>query len=157
MKDIICPISTKRIDSNVSRLTIFLNVIIMAVFLVTLNPVFILVVAVDYFIRAALDLRYSPLRLIASGGAQTLGLKKHPIDLAPKIFASRLGFICALSAFVLILMDYTFVSMSVAGLLMILSIMDSIFNFCIGCIIYHRLVFPFFKTDKKIAGYKEIS
>ena len=106
MKNLICPISTEKIDSNVSRLTVFLNVILMALFLVTLNPVFIIVVALDYFIRAALDIKYSPIRLVASGGIGILDLKKKPINLAPKVFASRLGFLVASVSAVLILFNY---------------------------------------------------
>jgi len=66
MKNIVCPISTEKIDSNVSRLTVFLNVILIALFLVTLNPIFIIVVTLDYFIRAALEAKYSPLWLLTS-------------------------------------------------------------------------------------------
>ena len=145
MKNLVCPISTKKIDGNVSRLTVFFNVILMAIFLVTLNPVFIIVVAIDYLIRAALDIKYSPIRLIASAGPGLLNLEKKPINLAPKVFASRLGFVCALVSAVLVLLDYDIASMSVAGLLLVLSIMDSVFNFCVGCAIYNYLVYPFYK------------
>ena len=145
MKNIVCPVSTEKIDSNVSRLTVFFNVILMAIFLVSLNPIFIIVVAIDYLIRAALDIKYSPIRLIASAGIGLFNFKKKPINLAPKVFASRLGFLCALASAVLVLMGYTTASMVIAGLLMILSIMDSVFNFCVGCMIYHYLVYPFYK------------
>ena len=145
MKNIICPISTEEIDSNVSRLTVFLNVILMALFLGTLNPIFIIVVAIDYFIRAALEAKYSPLWLIAYKGIGILNLKKKPIGLAQKIFASRLGFFCAFSSTVLVLLDYNIASMSITGLLMTLSILDSVFSFCIGCVVYNYLVYPFYK------------
>ena len=145
MKNVICPISSERIDSNVSRLTVFLNVVLMALFLVTLNPVYIIVVTVDYFIRAALDVKYSPIRLVAVGAGRGLNLEKKPIDLAQKIFASRLGLLCALASTVLVLLDYNIASMSIAGFLMVLSIMDSVFNFCVGCLIYNYLVYPFYK------------
>ena len=149
MKSIICPISTRRIDSNVSRITIFLNVTLMVAFLLTSNPIYITIVTLDYFVRAAIDVRYSPFRFLASGSVQTLGLKNQPIDLAPKTFASRLGFLCALVSAAFILTGYPVASMSVAALLMILSALDSIFNFCVGCLIYHHIVYP-------IWGQKEI-
>lgn len=145
MNNLVCPISTEKIDSNVSRLTVFLNVILLALFLTTLNPVFIIVVAVDYFIRAGLNVQYSPARLVAVGGIGLLNLKKKSINLAPKIFASRLGFLCALASTVLVLLNYNTASIIIAGLLMVLSIMDSVFNFCVGCLIYHYLVYPFYK------------
>ena len=117
----------------------------MGLFLVTLNPVYIIVVTVDYFIRAALYVKYSPIRLVAVGAARGLNLKKKPIDLAQKIFASRLGLLCALASTVLVLLDYNIASMSIAGFLMVLSIMDSVFNFCVCCLIYNYLVYPFYK------------
>ena len=148
MKNLVCPISTETIDSNVSRLTVFFNVILMAIFLVTLNPVFIIVVTLDYFIRAAIDVKYSPIRLIALWGIGLLRLKKKPIGLAPKVFASRLGFLVALASAVLIFFNYTIASMVSVGLLMVLSIMDSVFNFCVGCWIYSYLVIPFYKKKQ---------
>jgi len=146
MNSIICPISPEKIDSNTSRLTIFLNVVLMVLFLITLNPFFILIVSLDYFIRAALDVKYSPLRLIAYGMVNTLSLKKKPINLAQKIFASRLGFLCAITSAILILLGYNTSSMIVVGILLSLSIMDSVFNFCVGCLIYNYLVFPYYKN-----------
>jgi len=146
MNSIICPISPEKIDSNTSRLTIFLNVVLMVLFLITLNPFFILIVSLDYFIRAALDVKYSPLRLIAYGVVNTLSLKKKPINLAQKIFASRLGFLCAITSAILILLGYNTSSMIVVGILLSLSIMDSVFNFCVGCLIYNYLVFPYYKN-----------
>ncbi len=146
MNALICPISPEKIDSNTSRLTIFLNVVLMILFMITSNPVFILIVSLDYLIRAALDVKFSLIRVIASGAINTLNLKKKPINLAQKIFASRLGFLCAITSSVLILLGYDTSSMVVAGILMCLSIMDSIFNFCVGCLIYNYLVFPYYKS-----------
>jgi uncharacterized membrane protein len=145
MNAIICPISTEKIDSNISRLTVFLNVVLMAGFLITLNPIFILIVSIDYFIRAALDVKFSPIRLVAYRAINTLSLKKKPINLAQKTFASRLGFLCAITSFVLILLGYNTASLVVVGILISLSIMDSVFNFCVGCLIYNYLVYPFYK------------
>ena len=146
MNTIVCPISTEKIDSNTSRLTIFLNVVLMAEFIITLSPIFILIVSIDYFIRAAMDVKYSPIRLIAYWAVNSINLKKKPINLAQKIFASRLGFLCAITASILILLGYSTASMVVVGILLSLSIMDSVFNFCVGCLIYNYLVYPFYKN-----------
>lgn len=142
---IVCPISSEKIDSNTSRLTVFLNVILMAGFLITLNPIFIIIVTIDYFIRAVLDAKYSPFRLVAVGSLNILNLEKKPINLAQKIFASRLGFLCAIASTILILLGYNVAAIVVAAMLMCLSIMDSVFNFCVGCLIYNYMVYPFYK------------
>ena len=143
---LICPISSVKIDSNTSRLTVFLNVLLMAGFLISLNPVFISIVAIDYFVRAALDIKYSPIRFVASRAVNAMNLRKKPINLAQKIFASRLGFLCAISSLILILLGYNTASIIVATLLMCLAILDSVFNFCVGCLIYNYLVYPFYKN-----------
>ncbi|WP_167611552.1 DUF4395 domain-containing protein [Maribellus sediminis] len=145
MKGIVCPISIEKIDSNVSRLTVFINVVFMGVFLYSKNPLFIGIVAVDYFIRATLKVEYSPIRFLALYIISALNVKKKPINLAPKIFASRLGLICALMAAILQLTGHTSGALITAGLLMVLSILDSVFNYCVGCIIYNFIVYPFYK------------
>lgn len=147
MKNIVCPVSVEKIDSNVSRITIFMNVLIIGFFLVFKNPFFIGVVAIDYFIRAALNIRYSPIRFIAKNIVSLFRVKKKPIGLAQKIFASRLGFLCAFSALVLVLTGFPSVSFFIALILLLLSLMDSVFNFCVGCLIYNYLVYPFYKSN----------
>ena len=145
VQQIICPISIQKIDSNVSRLTVFINVLFMAAFLTTQIPYFMIIVSIDYFIRAVLKVEYSPIRLIAMGITGTLGLKKKPINLAQKIFASRLGVIVAVASVILFFTGATNASLIVAGMLLALSFMDSVFNYCVGCIIYNYVVYPFYK------------
>ena len=145
MKEIVCPISIEKIDSNVSRLTVFINVVLMGLYLYAQNPLFIGIVACDYLIRAVFKVEYSPIRFLAYSIVSAINVKKKPINLAPKIFASRLGLICALTAAVLQLLGYSTGALITAGLLMVLSIMDSVFNFCVGCLIYNFFVYPFYK------------
>ncbi|HYQ55959.1 MAG TPA: DUF4395 domain-containing protein, partial [Draconibacterium sp.] len=145
LKNVVCPISTEKIDSNVSRLTVFMNVVLMGIFLTTRNPLFIGIVAIDYFIRAILKVEYSPVRFIALSVVSAFNLEKKPINLAQKIFASRLGFICALLAVILQLLGYSTGAVISASILMVLSFMDSVLNFCVGCLIYNFFVLPFFK------------
>ncbi|QGY44607.1 DUF4395 family protein [Maribellus comscasis] len=145
IQGIVCPVSIEKIDSKVSRLTVFLNVILMGFFIYTKNPLFIGIVAADYFIRAIWKMEYSPLRYIAFSIISALKLPKKPINLAQKVFASRLGVICALTSLILQLLGYTTGALIVAGILMALSFMDSVMNFCVGCIIYNYIVYPFYK------------
>lgn len=145
-KDIVCPISIKKIDSKVSRITIFINVLLLVCFIFTLNSIFIGIVAIDYFIRATMKIKYSPIRVIALKIANTLKLDKKPINQAQKIFASRLGAICAFSALILMLLGFSKGAIAIASILLILSTLDSVFNFCVGCLIYNYLVYPFYKN-----------
>ena len=143
--NVVCPISTEKTDSNVSRLTIFFNVVLMALYIYTQSPVYIVIVAVDYLIRAVYKVTYSPIRFIAYNIVKTLPLKPKSINLAQKVFASRLGMICAATATILYFTGNITGSIVVTGILLTLSTLDSVFNFCVGCLIYNYLVYPFYK------------
>lgn len=141
---LVCPISTEKVDSYLSRITIFLNVILMVAFTVTLNPVYISIVAIDYCIRAFLNNKLSPIRFLAVIIRKLIKVPPKYIDLAPKLFAARLGFILSLAAFILSVTNNALSAMGMTYFLMALSTLDSVFNFCLGCFIYNYFVFPFF-------------
>lgn len=145
VNNMVCPISVEKIDSNISRTTVFLNVLLMGVFLYTYIPMFAFIVAGDYFIRAVFKPKYSPLKFIAEFIVKSLSLKSKPINLAPKVFASRLGMLCAVGSVVFYFQNMYTASIGIMAFLMVLSIADSVLNFCVGCLIYNYLVFPFYK------------
>ena len=140
---VVCPISFEQVDSNASRLTVFVNTILMAVFMFTLQPILLYIVSVDYFIRACGLKKYSPIAFVSRRIVKVLGTKPKMIDVAPKTFASRLGFICALLGTIFILTGLPIASMAIIGFFMVLTTLDSVFDFCVGCLIYNYLVFPF--------------
>jgi hypothetical protein len=146
LKDIVCPISAERVNSNVSRLTVFINAVLMVAFLFSLQPILLYIVTIDYCIRALGSNNYSPICLISSIISKILKWNVKMIDKAPKILASRLGFICAALGTLFITLHMNVAAISVIAAFTILAIMDSVFNYCVGCLIYHSLVFPFFKT-----------
>jgi hypothetical protein len=148
MNSIICPVSTEKIDLNVSRLTVFMNVVLMGLFLYTLNPFYLAIVTIDYFIRAALDGSYSPIRYAAAQIVSLLPLKQTPIGLSQKVFASRLGFLCALTSVIFLALGNTTGSIISISILLVLSFADSVMNICVGCLIYNYIVYPFYK-DKQ--------
>ena len=147
--EIVCPISNVRVDSNVNRLTTFNVVILIALYLYTSIPYFIIIVTSDYFIRAFLKQKYSPLKWIALGLSKVFNLYKKEINVAPKVFASRLGFLCAFATMIFYYTGMPTTSLIIALMLFSLTIMDSIFNYCVGCLIYHTVVFPFYERKLK--------
>ena len=73
--NVVCPISTERIDSYVSRLTVFLNAVLMIVFLFTLQPFLLLIVTIDYGIRAFGYKKLSPVARMAGLIMQAIRVK----------------------------------------------------------------------------------
>lgn len=148
LNNVVCPVSTEQIDSNVSRTTVFLCVLLMTVFMITLNPIFMGIVFLDYLIRSTGNIKISPLRLIAIGILSPFKLQPCLTGKAPKMFASRLAVLCAGGSVVLILLDMTTASIIVGGMLLVLAFMDAVLNFCVGCLIYNFVVYPFYKKSK---------
>lgn len=144
---IICPVSADRINSHTSRITVFLNTVLMVGFLLTLQPVYLYVVFIDYFIRAWGYNKISPIANIALLITKVLNLSPKMIDKAPKVFASRLGLICAVLGAVFYLAGNFFASRIVISFFCILTFLDSVVNVCVGCLIYNYLVFPYFRKN----------
>lgn len=140
---LVCPVSSEKVDSHISRLTVFINAALMVYFMFTLQPWAIYLVTLDYGIRAFGHKKYSPLSFIAGYIIKTLGVPGKQINQAPKTFASRLGFICALSGSLFISLHIVNAALGIIGFFIALATLDSVFDFCVGCLIYEYLVFPF--------------
>ncbi|MCA1596959.1 MAG: DUF4395 domain-containing protein [Chloroflexi bacterium] len=108
------------------------------------NLTFVLVSAVDYYIRAFTALPASPASWLAAQLAQQLHLPARPIDKAPKIFAARVGFVCSLTS-ISLYPRYRTRSRVVALVLLSFALLESVLNICAGCLVYTYLVFPRFK------------
>lgn len=147
LKGLVCPISSEKIDSNISRLTIFISIIFVSIFIFTREALYLYVPVFDYFIRAFTRSLFSPLRFIATKISIMLGWSSKMIDKAPKVFASRLGFLCLFASLVLIKLGLVTSSLIIAGIASTLFLLDALDVVCVGCLIYHHLVFPLFRDS----------
>lgn len=146
MKALICPVSTQRINRNVVRITGFMMATMIALYAITGSIYFIIAITIDYFIRAFTSLKYSPFSWLAYQITRLFKLKEIQIDKAPKIFASRVGFLFALATVILYYFHPT--SSLIVGLtLMGFALLESVFDFCVGCVVYTYVVLPIFKES----------
>ena len=86
------------------------------------------------------------MKIVSSLLVKTFGNKGKSIGLAQKVFASRLGWICAMASFIFYSFDIMLGTQISLGILLVLSFADSAFNFCVGCLIYNYIVYPFYKN-----------
>jgi hypothetical protein len=142
--NVICPVSNVKIDSNVSRLTVFLNAICLALFVSTHIPWLVILVAVDYGIRVMGQAEYSPMRWVAVKIAGALKWSAQPIDQAPKLFAARLGFLFSAGSALFFTASLP-ASLVLGSILLVFATLDSVFDFCVGCLTYTYAVLPFYK------------
>lgn len=141
MNSLICPISTEKVNSSVVRITGFLVATTVAAFILTGNIFFIAFLFIDFTIRAFTTLKISPYSWLASKLASGLGLTPKMIDKAPKLFASRVGFVFSLAALLLFYASPV-ASVVVASILMACALLESLFDFCVGCVVYTYIVLP---------------
>src|SRR5690349_13746742 len=110
-----------------------------ALYAITGSIVFVIVLLVDFFVRGFTQLRYSPLSWLASKIVGLLKLPEIKIDKAPKIFAARVGFLFALASTLLFFVSPP-ASLVVALTLMGFALLEAVFGFCVGCIVYTHVV-----------------
>ena len=93
LKNLVCPVSFQHMNKNNARMTAFLVATTVVLFILTHNIAFIVVLLIDFFIRAFTSLNYSPGSWVS---AQILKLFRVPevkTDKAPMIFSARIGFL----------------------------------------------------------------
>jgi hypothetical protein len=128
------------------RITGFMMAAMIALYALTGQVFFVAVIAVDYFLRASIPQRHSPFSWLACQISRLLQLDEKPIDKAPKIFAARVGFLFSLASVVLYFV-FPAVSLVVALSLMGFALLESVFDFCVGCVVYTYVVLPVFGSS----------
>ena len=105
------------------------------------SPLIVLLLAVDFYIRAFTTLRYSPLSWTAHQVNRWLKLPAHMTDKAKKIFGARVGFLFAVA-----ILGLSFVhvpsSIALSLVLVVFATLECVFNICVGCLVYTYLIFP---------------
>lgn len=142
--DAICPICVTRIDENVARFNGLWSVVILLVsyFTATIFPIIFLVI--DFGLRSARMVDYSPLAILSKWVIRRFGITPRYINAGPKLFAARIGFLFTLAVFVLLLIDNTGLAFYIGAVLGLFASLEAAFSFCVACQIYpflHRLIY----------------
>ncbi|MBI9070887.1 MAG: DUF4395 domain-containing protein [Melioribacteraceae bacterium] len=147
--NLICPVSDKKANAAELRIMAFLTSLLIIAYLITYNPVFILLAGSDLFIRSIMKPEYSPFKCMASKIFNLFNFKKKTTDLAPKIFAARCGVFISILTLVFHFLGFTITSYTAAAIFLSLSLLNSLFGICVGCFIYTSLVFSFYQKREK--------
>lgn len=144
MKTLICPVSIERIEENTVRITGLL--VALSLVLVIAFPILplLIVIIIDYFIRAFTNRPSGPISWIAKQIARKINFAPKYIDKAPKIFAARVGFLFALTGF-LIALHFPLPGTIIMLILCAFALLESVGNICMGCLIYTHIVLRIYK------------
>lgn len=136
----VCPISNRRIDSNMVRF-ISVEIVITAIFLLlTQHIVFALLFLIDFSFRILRLREYSPFSIVASYALKNMNITPRMSDEAPKRFALYLGWSMTILMTFFALLGYGHTVTFFAWILLACSLMEAVFEFCVGCTLYHYLI-----------------
>ena len=145
---ITCPVSSERIDNNVTRI-IALFVLVIALLGIYLNNYFLfLFLTYDFATRTFFSGNGSLLRWIGRYLVKILGLKPKPINAAPRKFAAGVGLVFSLTIAAFIFLHYAVSIYVFGGILILCAFLESVFGFCAGCFIYSFFIIPFVKNPE---------
>lgn len=142
LNQLVCPVSTERVDENRVRTTAFGMLTLMGLFFMTHNPIFPGIMLVDFYIRAFTKLRYSPVSFLAHLFVKAIRTEPVWIDKAPKMFAARVGFLLTSLTLSAALLNLPLLATVTGATLVLFSFLECGLNFCAGCWVYTFIVFP---------------
>ncbi|CAK8719836.1 MAG: protein of unknown function (DUF4395) [Candidatus Electronema aureum] len=132
-----CPVSFEKIDENVARLNAVQTVILLLFFLFS-PPLqwLILIVAADFCVRAFWQPKYSLFAMISRKIIALLKIKPVMVDVAPKIFAARIGFLFSCLLIACWLLHLNAAALIVGLMFAVCALLEAAFRFCVACKMY---------------------
>ena len=134
-----CPISLKSINSNIVRIISAQVSLITILLLITKLPIFALILSFDFSARALRKQEFSPFLLIGKSIVKLLNLKENICDEAPKRFTLFMGLSISFTLSILYFSNLIVLATIVSATLLICALLETIFDFCLGCKIYQIL------------------
>ena len=134
-----CPISTRRVDSNMVRLISFQVALFTVILLITQESAFALILLFDFFMRTIRQQNLSPFYLVGKFILSGWGVAPKLCDESPKRFALYLGLVISLFLVVFYVAGFTEFATIISAILLICALMETLFDFCIGCKIYYAI------------------
>lgn len=134
-----CPISTRRVDSNMVRIISFQVALFTMIFLVSQESFFVLLILFDFFMRAIRQSNFSPFQIVGTFVLKGWGIAPKLCDESPKRFALYLGLVTSLFVVIFYVAGFTTFAAWIAIILLICALLETLFDFCIGCKIYYAI------------------
>ncbi len=134
-----CPISQRRIDTNLVRVISFQVFLFTVLFSVTHSLLFVVIILFDFVMRIMRQEKLSPFYLTASFILKQWQAAPKYADESPKRFALYLGLITASMILLFAVAGLVKTAIFVSLILIICTFLEVLFDFCIGCKIYYVL------------------
>jgi hypothetical protein len=134
-----CPISTKRVDTNMMRIISFQVLIFILALLFTQEKFFALILLYDFSVRALRITVLSPFHTVGKFMLNGWGAEPKFCDESPKRFALYLGLITSFFLSLFYITGNIEIAVFIAIILLTCALLETLFDFCIGCKIYYLI------------------
>jgi hypothetical protein len=146
--DILCPVSPEKADENVTRTIAVYTVIFTTTAVLFDNFLIMLLLTADFSLRAFTTGKASPLKYLSVHTAGFLEIRdKKLINAAPKKFAALLGTTFSFLTAVFMIMQLPVLAVVIASALVFCALLEGIFGYCLGCVIYSIIIAPLRKNN----------
>lgn len=145
----ICPIVEKKINEKSARVNAFFTFLLTGIALIFSLEWLFLFIAIDFGTRAFYNERYSLLSHLSRFILSSLQSSPVYINAGPKIFAARVGLAMTILTGLMVFFGWYIGGMIVGGLLILFSLLESVFGLCVACKLYPFLYQFQMKLNKK--------
>lgn len=132
-----CPISFKQIDGTIARINAIFITLLVVIFLITSNVFILYFLAIDFLLRLSNYKSFSPIFNLSKNVKKIFSLKTHMTDAGAKRLAAYFGLTFVLLMSILSNLNLDFALYATAVILLCCSSLEVLFNYCVGCEIYH--------------------
>jgi len=132
-----CPVSFIKIDANIVRINAFYILLLVSLYLITLNKFIILFLIADFSIRLFVNKSYSPLYFLSSRTKELLHVKSKFEDNAPKALATYFGFLFLVLILLFDLLHTETLFYATSTVLLVCLFLELAFDYCMGCKMYY--------------------
>lgn len=144
-----CPLNFKKVDSNLSRFSALSVALLVLFYLFTSNIYILIFLALDFIIKLFISKNLSPISTISRYIKTLFKVEERLTDGGAKRLAGFFGLFFVLLLIVMHSIAPWELSLGVAALFLVCSLLDAFFDYCIGCKIYFiiKKIYPNFMNN----------
>lgn len=143
-----CPLNFVRVDSNISRLNALFVAFLVILYLTTSYIYILIFLALDFGVKLFVKKEFSVIYMLSSSLKGIFKLRDKFTDGGAKRLAGFFGLFFVVLLIVTHFIHAWFASLVVAAIFLLCSLLDVVFNYCIGCKVYFiiKRVYPSFMS-----------
>ena len=131
-----CPLAFRTIDGTIARLNALSITLLLIVYALTFNVLFLSLLAVDFIIRIYGVKKYSPIYQISIGLKKLFNQDSMMVDAGAKRLAAQLGLVFTGLLLITHFLGLTLLTHIIISLFLLCTGLEFFFAFCVGCEIY---------------------